>query len=202
MRNRATHRVWRILPVLIIVAAGSANAQIVLTNPNFDTDLEGWTFSGAGSAEWNPADVDGSGSSGSVRWTATSYTGDQAIWQHVVSVPGNHEVSVYIYVPSGQLVAPQPTIQMSFYSAPDCAGGTRDSFVTSQPVTTFDSWVLVTIPEHWAPTADCVAIDLRLGAPSGSESVAYFDAVTLITPIVFSDGFESGNTSGWSASIP
>jgi len=202
MRDRAAHRVWRILVVLIIVAAGTADAQNLLTNPNFDTDLDGWGFSGVGSLDWNPADVDGSASSGCARWSANSYTGAQSIWQHVVSNPGYHELSVYIYVPSAQIVAPQPTIQMSFYSTPDCAGGTRSGYVTSQPVTTFDSWVLVTISEHWAPTADCVGIDLRLGAPSGSESVAYFDAVTLITPIVFSDDFEAGDTRAWSASVP
>ena len=202
MRYRTAHRVWRILLVLIAVAAGSAEAQSSLINPNFDSDLDGWGFAGPGSVDWDPADVDGSGSSGSVRWSSTEKTVDDAIWQNVVSVPGDHEVSVYIYVPSGQIVAPQPTIRMSFYSTPDCAGGTRAGFLTSQPATTFDSWVLVAIPEHRAVTADCVNIELRLGAPSGSESVAYFDAVTLMTPIVFSNGFESGDTSGRSASVP
>jgi hypothetical protein len=190
------------LVVLVSVTTRSADGQSLLTNPNFDTNLDGWTFSGVGSADWNPADVDGSGSSGSVRWSASDSTGAQAIWQTVVSVPGDHEVSVYIYVPSGQIVPPQPKIQMSSYTTPDCAAGTREGFVTSQPATTFDSWVLVTISEHWFPTANCVAIDLQLDAPSGSESVAYFDAVSLITPIVFMNGFESGDTTAWSATVP
>jgi len=53
-----------VVSVIVVLASSGVSAQNLIVNPDFDTDLTGW--SGLGS--WDPLDVFGSLASGSATW--------------------------------------------------------------------------------------------------------------------------------------
>jgi len=50
--------------VIVVLASTGASAQNLLVNPDFDTDISGWSGVGV----WSPLDAWGSPTSGSATW--------------------------------------------------------------------------------------------------------------------------------------
>ena len=57
--------------VIVVLASSGASAQNLLVNPDFDTDISGWSGVGV----WNPLDAFGSPTSGSATWINTQVGG-------------------------------------------------------------------------------------------------------------------------------
>ena len=57
--------------VVLALGPGAAEAQNLLANPDFDTDVTGWSGVGV----WDPLDAFGSPSSGSATWINTQVGG-------------------------------------------------------------------------------------------------------------------------------
>lgn len=178
-----------------------------LMNPNFDTDLSGWTLSDP-AASLIVDDADGATTSGAARIGVSTESEGGAQCVDTTSIPG----------PLGRLTlrartriterVPTPvriTASLTYFDQPGCAG-TELSSATSEEV-----------------AGDTGGMWLDLGVkgfvPPGSLSVlARFDAVpddmTADADVdldrcslrqefpIFIDGFESGGLSAWSGTIP
>jgi hypothetical protein len=112
--------------VSILLAAAPVAAQNLLQNPDFATDLSGWTVNaGAGSIVWHPLDADGSASSGSARLTTPSAEGQTTnSIQQCVEVDGGTD-----YVLSAKVFRSQGVLVSAFGSVTWHAGSGCASFL-------------------------------------------------------------------------
>ena len=113
------------LALLLTTPAFAAN---LLTNPNFDTNVSGWTSSNGSilSAEWNGIDADGSTASGSVtlRNSTDFANGAGPVLQQCVPVTSGAGYDLYgkFQIPGNQdrTGSLQPVV--FFYAGPNCSG--------------------------------------------------------------------------------
>jgi hypothetical protein len=157
------------------------SAAVVITNPDFDTNVDDWTDSPAGgttSVLWNALDANGDPNSGSLRLETSDYfDGPQSDCVAITPLT-DYDVRAMIYVPT-QPNPPIATVAAVFYDNPDCTDGRQviqqDFF--NQP---FDTWIdigglavtfsTVTSARVWLFTDN--------SSPAGSR-VVYFDDVRL-----------------------
>jgi hypothetical protein len=103
-----------------------ANGPNLLTNPTFDSGLEGWSYfinnpPAVRVATWEPSDADGSIASGSIKLT-TSY--DIEVKQCVPVVGGTpYLLAAKAWIPSGSPPTLQAAVYMAWYDNTDCSGG-------------------------------------------------------------------------------
>lgn len=119
MRNRA-------LFAALLFAATPATAGNLLTNPDFATDLSGWAF--VGSATWDASDAfgqPGSGSAAGANQAVSPFTYTTQLVSSCLPVaPGASFDGSFDYrVPPGQGVTAVPSLEIAWYSAAGCGGG-------------------------------------------------------------------------------
>jgi hypothetical protein len=95
-------------------------------------------------------------------------------------------------------------LSCSFHDDPGCAG---PPLATSQGTTlltdTDGGWVRIERPLTAPNEAVAALCSVSLAAPGAAPFDARIDRLTLSGPApIFADGFESGDTSAWSASAP
>ncbi len=186
---------------LLLIAVGPAGAQNLVVNPEFDTDMSGW---GAFGGTWDPADWQGSPSSGSA--TRTMVTGgtsaplaDQCIDLAGTPAPG-YAFSAQVYMPSGQAGTGHAYLSVGWFSSPGCIGWISGE--TSSEVTATGSWLEVADTIQPPPSAVSLHIGVYLWAQTGGGLQGYADHVVLAVPTIFADGFESGHLGAWSDTTP
>ncbi len=176
----------------LLAFSASVQAQNLLSNGNFDTDLRlsGWT--GPGVLTWSKIDADDSPSSGSVRIPEGGEFGF-GFSQCVSPEPAGTNVAEFSYfVPADVTVVFDSGIVMFFvwFDGPDCTGATLGGSQLLETFTLQNQWStvrgLITPP----PGADSGRVDLLVLGSGTSDFVAHFDNVFLGDRI-FSDSFES-----------
>ena len=176
--RRADRTLAALAPLLFSLAAPSG--AVILTNPNFDTDVEHWTealVGGTGSAQWSPLDANGDPDSGSLRLeTSDTFDGRQSECFEIDPF-ADYERRAQILVPT-QAYPPVPKVRLVYYANLDCtnAVGALDSSFPEPPL---DTWVAVAelAPSVW--TAHAARVWLLLDdSPAGSH-VAFFDDVRM-----------------------
>lgn len=181
-----------------------ADPDNAFSNGHLDCDLADWTLTSADPGEivHSPDDADGSALSGSVEITNLAMNTEFEISQCVVARAGvDSAVTGLVRFAAAPTVFASLTRECEFFSASDCAGSTLGSSVASVLAgDTGGAWVpfggLVASPED-AVSADC---SIRVSNPTGADFTAWFDQLYFDNGNkVFSDGFESGDTSAWSA---
>jgi hypothetical protein len=142
--------------LLVLVTAGTAAAQNLLVNPNFDSDVSGWSFTTPGTFTWDSTlDADSNPSSGSGRLEngSTVAFGTSFAAQCVAVTGGsNYDLMVQIRIPSGQTDSGYAMINVNFYNAASCGGSNVGGASSPQVLsTTTDTWVLSQVLNQAAP---------------------------------------------------
>ena len=170
------------LPLL----SGETVAQNMLTNPSFDSSLDGWSISPSDPSKvfWTAErdhDGDGTGSGGSVHLNTSTVESFAA--QCVVIDPSvTYDASAWAY---------SACVGHRFYvfwaSQEDCAD-TGDFAYDIVKTTLSNQWQNVSMTV--VPPAGSSRAVVTLVNPSGCSSGAYFDDVMFETDAIFTDGFE------------
>ncbi len=174
------------------------------SNGHFDCDMAGWTPISAipGEIAFSVDDADNSDLSGSVGVTNLALNTDFALSQ-CAPVRAGLELPL-----TGRMrfaAAPFVVVSFSrecvFFSAAACAGSNLgDDVATVLAGDTGGAWAPfagVVAPPVGAVSAYC---SFRISNPAGADFDAFLDQLYLDDGShIFSDGFESGDTSAWSA---
>jgi len=135
-------------PVGLLAQTVAAEAQILLVNSNFDTDLSGWT-STAG-AQWSPDDAEGSSASGSALTTVYVPPRSQCslptgVRQCVPAQAWAYEFSGAFRWTGGGVAG----VSLGFYASTDCTG---EPFPWSWGISVGPPGTPPSIPENvWTP---------------------------------------------------
>lgn len=179
----------------------------VLSNGTFDVDVAGWTAVGDATIDWSPLDADGDINSGSAMVVnIANYSTTMGANQCSAPLEGDQEFFLrsMVYIPSGQSETGYAYVSIRFYGLPDCQGNVLLSDFSSQVYTTTpDQWIESSLLLMAPPNAQSalVWLSIRKNEDSGSLAIA-FDNASLFAVEIFADGFESGDTSAWSATVP
>jgi hypothetical protein len=93
-------------------------------------------------------------------------------------------------------------MEIQFYSqlSPWCDGHITNEWTND--LVEVGSWGAMTFVGRAPAATACVRIAVETYKNQvGGKFMAYFDAIRLIPLEVFADGFESGDTSGWSGTV-
>ena len=203
---------------LLLIASGSVFAQNLLVNPGFDNAdlLTGWTCdSNYGQASWSPIDSLGLAGSGSMQHdvAAALFNNETVVCRQCVPVS-----ELWTYVMSGWHFWPDddPDVahsgsvrwSLGFFSDTDCTPSSSVGFVPatigSRPPLALNTWHHLVSDEFMAPAG---SLSARIGVITwqniADEPVrARLDDLDFSTTTLFRDGFETGNLTEWSASVP
>ena len=92
-------------------------------------------------------------------------------------------------------------LELAFYTEASCAGTLVSTKVANFAIgSTGSEWITSSLWGAIPATAVSAQPSLVFESSDGSGS-AYVDGLSLI-PMLFGDGFESGDTSSWSATVP
>ncbi|MGH9442497.1 MAG: hypothetical protein ACRD16_09495 [Thermoanaerobaculia bacterium] len=172
------------LALAALAVGGTAIAQNLMDNPNFDTNLLLWSTSG-GSAEFDSRDADGLTTSGSAKITnnlSAAESGQGILGNPCIGVsPGDHySFGGKFFVPTGQASAiDSPALQ--YFSGTTCTGalgGTSPNSPATPGVWQTVSSDNVTIPDGVQSIR--LAAFLSTGNDPSPPLVGYFDDAFLI----------------------
>jgi hypothetical protein len=199
------HLVLTMLLIGFVLAPAAASAQDLLSNRHFESDLTGWT----GVGWWSSEDCFSDPKTGSV--TYINQTAGTAAWyiaRQCVELPAADEVylmSGYLAAPTSQTGDGWAKIGLVWYSVAACgAAGFIDGSDAPHVYPTTDAWQ--TTRQYAVPPPGAVSVYFAITNQKTSEQGTfqiYADEVSLIVlSKIFVDGFESGDTTAWSATVP
>ena len=196
----------------LLMAAGPVFAQNLLVNPGFDNPdlLTGWTCdSNYGQASWSPIDSLGLAGSGSMQHNVAAPIINQTV-KCSQCVPVSE---LWTYVMSGWYFWPDdPDVSQigssrwsfTFYSDTDCTASLSVSTTRASFQPPLDTWRHQATDEIMAPAGSLSArIHVLTWQDLANEPVrARLDDLDFSATTLFQDGFETGNLTAWSASVP
>lgn len=197
MRRSISTRVM-VLAVTVFLATG-VSAQNLVINPDFDVDVTtGW----AGLGVWDLKDVNGSVASGSATWINNFTAGGAHYLVQCIETPTFFEgfdLSGWTWVASGQAATGESQLIALFYSDPGCAGFI--SSVATPGFSGFDSWDHLVLSGWSPPGFASVQIGVVNSKTQEGDFQVFHDAIYFgpNPDMIFGDGFETTDTSGWSA---
>lgn len=180
-------------------------ATTLLTNPNFDTDLDPWTVSEPTSGEITHAwdDADGVSTSGAAEIVnATGPGGQYYLNQCVPTTAGQfYRLDGLVRIASATAGAPTTAGIVDFFTLEDCSGAVAAS-ITAGAVTgdTAGLWVsglggLAQAPEG----SQSARVWLATDSGAAPDFTAHLDDISFYDSGFFADDFETGDTTAWSA---
>jgi hypothetical protein len=191
----------------LMLCGSPAIAQNMVSNSDFNDDIAGWILFSV-PIEWDASDWEGSPTSGSARFTndvdGTMHAGTVTCVDGID--PGqSYDLGGMIRVPSGQSGSGFTRYGIHWWAGPGCTG-TQSSDITSPLVTESDSWIHVALggitPPSGTQSAWIGFFNYKTSAGTASY-VSYHDAVYFgVFGGIFTDGFQNGSTSEWSATAP
>lgn len=183
---RAGSRVSTFLTLLLFAPVPVA-AQNLLTNPDFDTDLSGWTsevfwINGSFDAE----DMAEPSASGSARVENSRSTGGgNGLFQCVLADEGDfHDFSIWTRIPTGQAMTGEAALRLWWFGNTTCDFADPLDFQTSEITTPSASWTEIAMLGVEAPAGtQSVRFDLGVSKDAaGGTFEAKFDAVYMPEP--------------------
>ena len=186
--------------------AGPAN---LLDNPAFDGGLEPWvaTVPDTTSLHHGAADAASAPGSGSAEIVVVGIAGPALSLSQCVAVEGGraYRAGAWLRVTGDDAVSPPPmgAIEVSFHA--DAACGTPPlTRVVGDPATGSHEWQPLATTAPAPATARSARVLLTFDPGGAPGLVANWDEAWfgLETGVLFGDGFESGDSAGWSTSAP
>lgn len=177
-----------------------------LQNPNFDNDLASWTFSQPATA-WNAVDADLASTSGSATFVVTTQaeSASQCVsGTALTELEGMAGLRARVRVADQGADSVEVVARLVFYAGAACAGtelGTADSAILNgdsggafQPIGI----------EASIPSGTVSVLAAIVATPTGidTSSEITLDRTLLAQSLLFTDGFESGDTSAWDLTSP
>lgn len=182
----------------------SISRDHLLENPNFDSGTEPWVFVGSSNAGqfWSSTDRDGAATSGSGEITGASSGSD--FWSIGQCLPVQtstpYRLVVSAEIDSGA-AEPSAHAAVEFFPYPECRGVPLAPAALTDGVFGDTAGIFVELATDPAPSAEASSarVSLLVSTESSVGFEVRFDAVSLSTDTgIFSDGFETGDLSGWS----
>lgn len=195
-----------VLVLAAFLAASTSWGQNLLSNPDFDVDVLGWLPFADVTIEWDSLDVDADPGSGSGLVTNQHPSaGDASGARRCVdgiTAGSQYQVVANLQIPGAQSETGKANVMIQWYEQAGCTSG----FIT------FDStpWVTDSTSDVW------VSQSLIFESPSAAQSARFFLQVfkneadgsfqvhydhLLFEELIFGNGFETGDTLQWSATV-
>ncbi len=199
-------RLWSKLGAVVVVALGASPvaAQNLLLNGEFDFDVSLWTVSASpGSVTWSAQDHQGGTGSALLASTDPGTLANKAITQCRPAHAGDtYDTRAWYFIPSGQGATGYGQLFVNWFDSDTCLTSPL-SGVGAPIVTTLDTWEERQILDQIAPAGTIAArVFLQLTKSSAGTFQLHTDGARLIPHPFFADGFESGDTTGWSLAVP
>ena len=184
-----------------------AAAQNLVVNGDFDNDVDGWTELSI-PLSWDPtSDYQNSPASGSALIVNAIPFGNSGATQCVSGIIGGetYHLSAWLRAPTGQNAEGMAGVFVWWWTGSNCGGSMSIGPATAY-IFTSNSWVELVAPSEQAPPgtqSGTVYLNNQNKSSTPGAYSASFDHVLLAASgVIFSDGFESGDTSAWSATVP
>ncbi len=186
---------------LINTALDFASLGNHLMNPNFDRDLSGWTLSDL-SAIFLQDDADGAAGSGAARSVVTNQaeTFAQCVDGSSLNEPFDYlELRGRARITERAATAVRMTASLTPFDQPSCTG-TDLGLVASEEVAgdTAGQWHDLQVGLRVPAGAQSVLVGfVAVPDDAAADADVDLDRCVLLRSVLFSDGFESGDTSAW-----
>lgn len=202
---------YRVVLLCLLVVLGvtmPVAAQNLVDNGDFDLDVSSWTPISVVDFQWEPLDSQSDPSSGSGLAANTGNAGSNSgITQCIESIEAgrSYELSAWLDISPSQSGEGNAKLFVWWRDEPGCTGTQSTALATPYTVTT-SGWELRSAPAEVAP-AGTVSATLYLNVVKSSMVadtfyVSFDDIDLRIEGSLFFDGFESSDTSAWSAVTP
>lgn len=183
-----------------------AAAGNILANPNFDQGIAGWSVSDP-QAAFAPADADGQPSSGALvfRVSGGAESAEQCLEAAALaSLEGFAGLRGALRITDHTPTTAFVRAELVFHAAAGCSGSVLGTLASSEAVGDGSgNWhhlgIETAIP---AGTLSATARFVATPLDPATDSDVELDRTALQLSALFADGFESGDTSGWSLTQP
>ncbi len=180
-----------------------------LLNPNFDVDIADWTLSNGGVISFLPDDADLVPTSGSLEMLITDQGEGFAQCVDLSGFPSDPRIeaglSARVRVTERSATTVRAMGALTFYDQAACVGTTLGTSATSEVAgDTGGLWSALGLLAE-VPLAALSAEVSFTAAPddaAGDADVGVGSCALVSHVPIFVDGFESGDTSRWSATVP
>ena len=173
----------------------------LIQNCGFETDTQGWDLLYGDSLTSSTADSRSGIASGEI--DAAFNPSGQAYWfwmeQFGIVIPGNEPflLGAYLKWASG----PEGVCSLHWYFFDGCPGMPLGSGSSSNVFPNTTTWTLASAQATTSADTQCMSVAVSCTEWTGDFTVRADDVY--VFPIgIFFDGFESGDTSAWSATVP
>jgi hypothetical protein len=181
---RVRRRCGFILAAALALTPAVVQAENLFTNPNFDDNLAGWTFSSPSpefSRTWSSVDAGGSPSSGSARATVTSpgFLHGPALFQCVSPIVGgqSYRISGEVLIPPGG-PSGAASVNAYWHTLPGCVLSGSFAVGLTLDFNTVGVWTPDSATAVLPAGAKSLFVQLNVGT-SGGTSHAHFDHLQL-----------------------
>jgi len=200
MAAMARRLVW-ILPFVWWVGVSCPGFAQELVNPGFDTDVADWAVFPPPMHSWSPVDHEEDPASGSLLAIKDILGGAllQASQCFEIEPGDGHSVTAMVLVPASSNPA---DFYLGFSYFSDSACQTYLDFERIYDAPPLGEWTLFAFGPTLAPAdALSIRVDVSLFETYGSTVPVsvHIDAIRIF---IFTDGFESSDTSAWGAAVP
>jgi uncharacterized repeat protein (TIGR01451 family) len=181
----------------------------VFENGHFDCDADSWNVIAATPAEvtWTGAeDADEADDSGSVHFTNLAPGSDTSfkLWQcYDIPAAALFDVSVRVRLDAGAGVFIGFSRRCEFFNSSGCFGSLGAQTAAFALQNTGGNWIPISGQLNRPVGATAARCDFAFETATAASFDGYLDTARFsATGSIFSDGFESGDTSAWSATVP
>ncbi len=186
-----------------------ADPANLLANGHFDCSLVDWIVSETvpGAVSYSTEDVDDSSLSGSAEIFNPSVTGTPESFSLAQCVAVQAEAAVGVDASTRLAAAPGVFVSFTesceFFNLAACSGSSLGVALNTLLLQdTGGNWLSVG-GQFTAPVSAASALCIfQYTSSTGQAFDAFLDDTVLGGSLIFADGFESGDTSAWSASVP
>ncbi len=194
-----------ILPILLTAGFVAGQGGNLLDNPNFDNDTDHWIAESDAQIFWEPDwDYDGDPNSGSMLVIQVDGDADAAMsLADCLPVEGNKEYMLGggFFVDGSQTGTPHVMVSATLYDGTNCTGSYLTSPSTNN-VALVDQWFMKSTTQVIHPAAVSTMLRISVFNSTTDAFEALADSMFLKRTQIFEDGFESSDTSFWSATVP
>ncbi len=194
-----------IFAAVTLVQSAGAGAENLLSNYGFDGNTTSWTdeSDAYATAVYSTDDMNAQPGSGSV--VVTSYSSSptseyQPLWQCAEVVEGQkYLLGGWVKIAGGQSETGHGGLTVYWTPNPDCSGWLAGGTAQSSAIGDWERTSELVVAPTGAISAR-VMLAVNKTETTGEFSVSVDDVFFI--PVLFADGFESGDDSAWSDVVP
>lgn len=194
--------------IVVLLCSHQLAAQNLVINPDFDTDVVGWSPFYDIDFIWDPVDYQGDPSSGCGFAASTDApVTNSGIVQCVEPIVAgeSYKLSAWLDISPSQEGDGSVGLFVWWRDGAGCTG-TQTHALATPYVGSTAGWEQLTAAPEVAPAGTVSAtlyLNIVKSSPLGDDYYVSFDGIDLHPAVsLFSDGFESSDTSAWTVTVP